>query len=493
MSNYQQTLEAIHSYVDYSRTRQIPYNANTYNLDRMRALCALLDNPQDRFPSLHIAGSKGKGSTAAMAASILQTAGHRTALFTSPHLHSFRERLRIDGELIGREQLVALWEEARPLVESLERPTTFEIITALAFLHFSRPPVDWAVLEVGLGGRLDATNIVHPCACAITSLSYEHTDLLGHTLSLIAFEKAGIIKPGVPVVVGPQAPEAMAVLETVAAESGVQLWRVGEGEDAHWRWAVREATPAGVRLDITGPEDAYEDLWVPLAGYHQAANAAVAVALLHTLDSVPTPATIRQGLARAYWPGRLESVSLQPHIVVDSAHNRHSAEQLQAALALFPNKRLILLFGASSDKDIHGMLEVLGPEAAVVIVTRSFHPRASDPSELADLARSVLPHTPVYVTANVPDALRLAGDLAGPNDLVLVTGSIFVVADVRESWNVLHPQAFPPDDWVHVAEPIGGDGQHARTSPAPSGTYAPVSAASHPSEGLSPLPPSHNP
>ncbi len=481
MSNYQQTLEAIHSYVDYSRTRQIPYNTSTYNLDRMRALCGLLDNPQDRFPSLHIAGSKGKGSTAAMTAAILQAAGYRTGLYTSPHLHSFRERLRINGTLISQDDLVSLWEEIRPLVESLHRTTTFEIITALAFLYFSRPPVDWAVLEVGLGGRLDATNVVHPRACAITPLSYEHTDLLGHTLSLIAFEKAGIIKPEVPVVVGPQAPEAMSVIESVAAETGVQLWRVDNSDEAHWRWIVHEATPTGVRFDIMGPTDVYKDLWVPLAGRHQAANAAVAVALLHALESAPPPAAVRQGLARAYWPGRLESISLQPHIVVDSAHNRHSAEQMQLALALFPYRRLILLFGASADKDIHGMLEVLGPEAATVIVTRSFHPRASDPNELGDLARSVLPDTPVHVTFGVPEALKLASDLAGPDDLVLVTGSIFVVADVRESWNALHPEAFPPDDWVHVAEPITGDGLHAHTGPG-----------GVPSADASPLPSSPN-
>ena len=456
MISYQETLRAIFAHVDYSRSRQTPYTASTYNLDRMRALCKRMGDPQDQFPSLHIAGSKGKGSTAAIVSAVLQEAGLRTGLYTSPHLHTLRERMRIDGEMIARERLSELWLQARPTVKALERTTTFEIITLLAFLHFAQEPVDWAVLEVGLGGRLDATNVIHPRACAITSLSYDHTDLLGHTLSLIAFEKAGIIKPDVPVVVGPQAPEAMVVIEDVAQETGAHLWRVDE-EQGDWRWRVREATRDGIRLDIFGPDVAYPDIWTPLAGFHQAANATVAVALIHTLRERGldiSDEAIRDGAARAYWPGRLETLAERPLLVVDSAHNRHSAERLAEALDLFSYRRLVLLFGASADKDIRGMLEVLGPRAAAIIVTRSFHPRAASPERLADLARVIVPDAPIYVAPDAAPALDLALSLVEDEDMILGTGSIFVVAALREAWNERHPEAFPEDDWVHFAEPI---------------------------------------
>lgn len=456
MSNYQQTLSDIFSHVDYSRTRQIPYNASTYNLDRMRLLCQLLDNPQDRFPSVHIAGSKGKGSTAAMTDAILRAADFKSGLYTSPHLHSFRERMRVNGQLVSQERLVELWEWLRPHAKALERTTTFEIITALAFMHFAEATVDWSVLEVGLGGRLDATNVVHPRACAITSLSYEHTDLLGHTLSLIAFEKAGIIKSGVPVVVGPQAPEAMSVIEDVAHQAGARLWRVGED----WRYQIKQSTEHGITLDINGPDIHWQDLHVPMVGDHQAANATVAVALVQTLrnDGVAISENdIRRGLTETYWPGRLERLNDEPLIVLDSAHNHHSAERLQSALSLFPHRRLILLFGASADKDIEGMLEVLAKDAAAIIVTRSFHPRAANVETLAELARSIAPATPVHLTDDALPAIRLAESLAEPGDMILVTGSIFVVAATRESWLKLHPHSFLPDDWVYQSEPIDGE------------------------------------
>lgn len=481
MTTYQQVIRAIFEHVDYSRTRQVPYNASTYNLDRMRALNARLGFPHRAYPSLHIAGSKGKGSTAAMTTAILQAAGYRTGLYTSPHLHSFRERIRIDGRLIPHERLVELWEILRPHVDAFDHTTTFEIITTLAFMHFADPPVDWAVLEVGLGGRLDATNIIEPRACAITTLTHEHTDLLGHTLSLIAFEKAGIIKPGVPVVVGPQVQEAMQVIEDVAEETGARLWRVGNPEEEtdiphpryDWTWRIREATMSGSRIDIVGPDWSLSDLYIPLAGYHQAANATVAVALLASLqpDEIHiSPDAIREGMANTYWPGRLEILSRLPFIVADSAHTRQSAERIRQSLALYPHRRLILLFGASADKDIRGMLEVLGVEAHEIIVTRSFHPRAADPHTLADLARDVVPGVPVHITEDALPALELAETLTRAGDMVLVTGSIFVVAAVRESLCRLQPDAFPAEDWVHHAEPIDGVFTPMLATPTHTGT-----------------------
>lgn len=458
MLAYQQTLEAIYRYVDYSRTRQVPYNASTYNLERMRELCRRLGHPENDYPTLHIAGSKGKGSTAAMVAAILQAAGYRTGLYTSPHLHSFRERIRINGELIPQERVVALWEQMRPEVEALPQTTAFEIITALAFLDFSQQRVDRAVIEVGLGGRLDATNVIRPAACAITSLSLEHTELLGSTLDRIAYEKAGIIKPGVPVVSATQAPEAAAVIAEVAARNAAPLWWVGENGD--WRFTVRAAGQHGLLLELYGPDVTYTDLWVPLVGRHQALNAGMAVAAVHALnDTRLTPEVVRRGLAQTSWPGRLERLPRRPGtamILVDGAHNRHSAEQVLAALPLFPHARLILLFGASADKDIAGMLEVLGPVSDAIVVTRSYHPRAADPHDLAALARTVAPTKPVFVAAEAATALQMALEQTTAADLILGIGSLFLVADVRSAWCALYPGAFPASDWVHAAEPFDG-------------------------------------
>ena len=451
---YARTLREIFAYVDYSRSRQHPYNAETYNLDRMRSLVALLGHPQNAFSSIHIAGSKGKGSTAAMVASILQAAGHRTGLYTSPHLHTFRERIRIDGALISRQRLIRLWQELKPVIANLPGVTTFEIITALAFMDFARPPVDWAVIEVGLGGRLDATNVIQPAACAITALSLEHTHLLGDTLTAIAAEKAGIIKPGVPVVTGPQPPEALEVLRRTAAAAEAPLIQAGRD----WRWRILELTPDGLRLDIFGPDSTIRDVWLPLTGAHQAINATVAVAVLDAMPGLTlTETAIRRGLRETFWPGRLERIARRPDILLDSAHNPDSAARLHQALDLYPHRRRILLFGASADKDITATLQLLGEDAEVIILTRSFHPRAAEPARLYEEARRLFPRKRLFLAADVAPGLELALSLAEEGDLILVTGSIFVVAAAREAWAHRHPQAFSPDDWVHAAEPIDGE------------------------------------
>jgi len=451
---YSRTLREIFEHVNYSRNRQKhSNNAEAYNLERMRELVRRMGDPQNQYPTLHIAGSKGKGSTSAMTAAILQEAGYHTGLYTSPHLHTFRERMRVDGQLIGHQQLADLWEMARPTVRELSRTPTFEIITLLAFMHFARMQVDWAVIEVGLGGRLDATNVIKPAACAITSLSLEHTDLLGNSITSIAYEKAGIIKPEIPVVTGPQPPAAMEVIQQAAAQTESPLIRVGQD----WRWQIREQSPQGLWLDIYGPESTITDVHVPLTGSHQAINTTIAVALVDSLRAQGTEIpseTIRAGLARTYWPGRLELLSQSPSIVLDSAHNSDSALRLQHALSIFPYRRLILLFGVSSDKDITGMLQILGQEADSIILTRSFHPRAADPAQLAQTAHQLFPHKQIIATEDAAPGLEQALALANEDDLILVTGSLFVVAAVREAWAARHPHLMLPEDWVHFAEPI---------------------------------------
>jgi dihydrofolate synthase / folylpolyglutamate synthase len=481
MGRYQDALDYIFSFVNYERQARYAYNAVTFSLQRMEELLERLGNPHHAFRSIHIAGTKGKGSTSVMVESVLRTAGYRTGLYTSPHLHTFRERIRLNGALMSKHDLVGLLERCRPAIEATPGVTAFEIMTALAFVYFAERAVDWAVLEVGLGGRLDATNVVHPAVSSITSLSYDHVELLGHTLSLIAWEKAGIIKPGVPIVSAPQAPEAMAVIQRVCADTGARLvvigedWNVeGNGGDLTGQiFTARHAASleSGPVPAATLP-NALSDLHIRLLGRHQLINATTAVAILWELSAqgVDTPEdALRKGLAQARWPGRFEVLSRDPGLVVDSAHNTDSAMKLRAALAEWfprpPRNRLALVFGASADKDIDGMLHAfLTPDPAnkmlpadKVIVTKSYHPRAADLAGLADHVRALSPNCPISVHDNLESALTEALAWAGSEDLICVTGSIFVVAQARRAWAQHHPEAFPPDDWVFQDESIGED------------------------------------
>lgn len=468
MGRYQDALDTIFSYVNYEKKVRYPYNAVTFDLGRIEHVLDLLGRPHDRFRCVHIAGTKGKGSTSVLVESVLRTAGFKTGLFTSPHLHTFRERIRLNGELMTKAQLVDLLERCRPAIDATPNITAFEIMTMLAFQFFAEQGVDWAVLEVGLGGRLDATNVVHPAVCAITSLSYDHMELLGHTLSLIAFEKAGIIKPGVPVVSAPQEPEAMAVIRRVCQDTGAPLIVVGQD----WVCDPDGRDLTGQYLRVTGPggQPVLSGLRIRLLGQHQRDNATTAIAMLHELRSQGVEIgdeALRRGLAAARWPGRFEVLHQRPALVVDSAHNADSARKLRAALAnYFPRparRRLAIIFGASADKDIEGMLRTfLAPESETgyppadkVIVTKSGHLRSAEPARLADLVRSLNATCPISVQPDVDGALIEAMVWAGPDDLICVTGSIFVVAQARRAWAARHPEAFSPDDWVFQDETAG--------------------------------------
>lgn len=468
MGRYQDALDTIFDYVNYEKKARYPYDAVTFDLSRMARVLERLGRPQDHFRCVHIAGTKGKGSTSAMVESVLRAAGYKTGLYTSPHLHTFRERIRLNGGLMSKAELVELLERCMPAIEATPDITAFEIMTALAFEFFARHEVDWAVLEVGLGGRLDATNIVNPAVCAITSLSYDHVELLGHTLSLIAFEKAGIIKPGVPVVSAPQEPEAMAVIQRVCADTGARLVNIGQD----WVYDPNGTELSGQTLTVHGPGGApvLRDLRIPLLGRHQRDNATTAIAILHELReqgvSISDQA-LQTGLASTRWPGRFELLQQHPVLVVDSAHNENSAQKLRAALAHYfprpPRRELAVIFGASADKDIAGMLKTfLEPEAVTgyrpadkIIVTRSGHPRSAEPAQLADLVRSVSASCPISVQPTLDSALNEALAWAGPDDLICITGSIFVVAQARRTWAARHPEAFAPGDWVFEDETAG--------------------------------------
>ena len=434
--NYTETIAYLHSLTDYEKTRIERYAPDTLDLLRVERLLAAVGNPHTLFPALHIAGTKGKGSTAALCESSLRAAGIRTGLYTSPHLHTFRERIQVNGQKIAREEVIALVEEVRPLIERTPGITTFEAITSIGFLHFARSGVDVAIVEVGLGGRLDATNVLTPDVSVITSLSLDHTYLLGNTLAEIAYEKAGIIKPGIPIVSAPQRAEAIKVLEAVSQEREAPLTEVGRDWDYDPGPADLDGQAFTARRITDGGSDLDGEYWMPLLGRHQLENGTSAIAALDILRQrgfrIPAEA-VHEGLRDIHWPGRLEILSREPLVVVDCAHNPYSAQMLRKALEeWFPDQRWVLIFGASADKDIAGMLQALLPISEYIIVTRSNHPRAASPIELADIVASA--GSGAEVNVNVRKSLQRGLAMMDPDNGLLMTGSIFLVADARGEW-----------------------------------------------------------
>jgi dihydrofolate synthase/folylpolyglutamate synthase len=447
-SAYQDTLNYLYSFVDYSLTRSFRYSPEKFDLNRMHEFVEHLGNPQETYPVIHVAGTKGKGSVSAMCASALQAEGYRVGLYTSPHLQDYAERIQVDGQPIPHEDLIDLVQEIKPYLDQGTRLTTFEITTALAFLYFARRDVSATVAEVGLGGRLDATNVVVPVVSVITSISYDHTDILGKTLKEIAGEKAGIIKPGVPVVVAPQKDEARLAIEAIAAERSAPLTQVGRdflfapishslASQSMLVWSSSEQGLIDAYIESGGDQE-WEPtrLNIPLLGYHQVENAATAYAALQVSRErglAISDEAVRIGLSRTSWPARFEVLSHHPLVVVDSAHNRDSALKLRLALDdYFPGKPVILVFGASEDKDIEGMFAELMPRVRQVIATQSYHPRAMETERLVKMAHRF--GRPVKVVATVEDALAEAVRLAENGAMVLVTGSIFVAAGARHTW-----------------------------------------------------------
>lgn len=322
--DYKDALEYLYSFVDFSMQKADTYSPERFKLERMQALVASMGDPQAAYPTIHVAGTKGKGSVCILCATALQEAGYKVGLYTSPHLDDYAERIQVDGQFIPHADLVEMVEVIKPFVAAIPELTTFEITTALVFMYFQRQKVDAAVIEVGLGGRLDATNVVHPVVSVITSISYDHTQLLGNTLTLIAGEKAGIIKPGIPVVTSPQQEEARQVIERVAHEHGCNFIQVGE--DIVFEVVSKSLAGQTIRVLSAGapPRDAL-DLSIPLLGAHQAANAATAYAVLEIINQSGLKVdhqAIIAGFSKAFWPGRFEIVQQNPPVVLDCAHNR---------------------------------------------------------------------------------------------------------------------------------------------------------------------------
>jgi len=446
---YQLALDYLYSYVDYSLTHSFKYSPEEFDLSRMQALLESLDNPHKDYKVLHVAGTKGKGSVSAMMASALHANGYKVGFYTSPHLQEYTERFQINGSEISKCEMAELVEELKPHVEKIQRLTTFEITTALAFLYFSRHKVDVAVIEVGLGGRLDATNLVDPLVSVITALSMDHMVVLGNTLAKIASEKAGIIKPGKPVVLSPQKYEALEVVAEIAKKNHSRLLLLGReyryAADSHSLdgqslliWSSKDQTLMDQYLE-NGECDEWKPLRleIPLLGYHQATNAATAYVALQAAREeglMITDDAIREGFKTVKWPARFEILHREPPVIIDSAHNRDSALKLRVAIDdYFDGLPVILVFGASADKDIDGMYAELLPRVERVITTESTHPRAKDAQQLAELARQC--GRPAQAVVPVEKALKTALDLAGNKKVILVAGSLFIAAAVRAVWN----------------------------------------------------------
>ncbi len=438
-NRYQQALDYIYSFIDYEREPG-PRTRTTYDLRRMDELLRRADNPHLKARSVHIAGSKGKGSVAAMVASVLTASGYTTGLFISPHLHLYNERIRVDGRLISNEELVALVDRLKPEVEAVNQKaaygqlTTFEVTTALGFSYFAQKGVDFQVIEVGLGGRLDATNVVQPEVCIITSISFDHMDVLGDTLTGIAAEKAGIIKPGCVVVSAPHPAEVDRVVEEACLNLQAELIRVGS--DVTWQGLGFE--PERQSLHVRGRLAGY-NLSIPLLGQHQLENAVTAVAALEVLAERGfniSAGGITDGLAKVNWEGRLQVLSRRPLVVVDGAHNTDSARRLRQSLEqYFEFDRAILIIGLSLDKDLPGIVSELVPLFSEVIVTRSIHPRAMATGPIvAEFGRRGIK---AGETDAISVALPLALGMAGDRDLICVTGSLFVAAGAIEQAGVI--------------------------------------------------------
>jgi dihydrofolate synthase/folylpolyglutamate synthase len=445
--------------INYERTAVVPYQERQLKLDRMRQLLTRLGQPDAGMKIIHVAGTKGKGSTSAMIAAMLTAAGYRTGVFSSPHLERIEERFAVDGQPCTADELVALVNRLRPIVEVMDAeagddgdptggPTYFDVTTAMALLHFVERQVDAAVLEVGLGGRLDSTNVCLPVVSVITSISFDHMKQLGNTLDAIAREKAGIIKPGIPVICGVTQSEPRAVVAEVAREHGCRLLQLGDDFRFHYTAPERRRQqhadtiePQGAidfTLGTSGRDMALRDLPISMRGPHQAANAAVALAtvaeLRHQGWCVSTDA-VRLGLSRARLAGRVEVVAGEPVVVLDTAHNPASARALVEALAELPRPaRQSLILSVSHDKDVCAIVEALAPHFDRFIVTQyQDNPRAVPAGVLASIVRQAIDNASVEVRVSPTprEAWFHVRQTAIPHERVCITGSFYLAAEMR--------------------------------------------------------------
>ncbi|WP_407306834.1 bifunctional folylpolyglutamate synthase/dihydrofolate synthase [Desulfosporosinus sp. SB140] len=425
--NYQASLDYLVSLTTFGMN---------FGLGRIQELLKRLGNPEKNLRVVHVGGTNGKGSTTVMIARILREAGYKVGVFTSPHLHDYRERMTINGQMIPKEKVVQMIAYVRPHLEDMvaqgfEHPTEFEVSTALALLYFAKEDVDYALIEVGLGGAIDSTNVVTPLISVITNVAMDHMDYLGPDVVSIAKVKAGIIKPQSLVVTAAQDPEVIQVLRDAAKAADVPLWLVGEDVSWESKWSGELEQ----EFDLVGLHSTYYKLRLHLIGFHQLRNAATAVTVCELLQSkygvtIPREA-VYAGLRNVEWPGRLELLSLKPKILLDGAHNVDGAQALAAAIPLYTRDRLILCLGMLADKEREKVVDMLVPLADEIIITRPNSPRAGDWRALGSLAEQ---HgKPVQCIEDPKEAAIYALNRVGEKDMLCVTGSIYMLADARQA------------------------------------------------------------
>jgi len=434
---YKSALSFLFSNTNYETSRRLRYNEDTFNLTRMSNLLKKLGNPHKKLVSVHVAGTKGKGSTCPMLSQMLISNGYKVGLYTSPHVLDLRERICINGHMISEAAMTRTVRKIAPFVSSMssDPPTFFEIMTALAFMHFVEEKVDLAIVETGLGGRLDSTNVLNPAVVGITSLSIDHTRQLGDSLSQIAKEKAGIFKQGVPAISVLQDAEAMKVLKKEASKAGASLRFAGKEIDFSYRFESSRTLGPHNRICLTTPTSRFEHVPVPVLGEHQAINCGLALSLLDTLKNCGFKIDDEQaaeGLAKTTLPGRMEMIHHDPRILVDAAHNAASIRALiQATGQHIPYDSMIVIFGCCEDKDIKGMLHELRYGADKVIFTRVNSPRSAMPSELAQIYTEDCGKM-CQTAANLQEALRIAKPAITTGDLICITGSFYLVGEAKE-------------------------------------------------------------
>jgi dihydrofolate synthase / folylpolyglutamate synthase len=432
VKTYSQALDYIYSFVDYSLTKNLRYSPEKFNLGRMEKFLELLGNPQRDYKVIHVAGTKGKGSTCAMLASILSQNGFITGLYTSPHMNEFTERVRIDNKQISKKEIVEYINYLAPIIIKVSELTTFEIITGLAFKYFADKKVDFAVIEVGMGGRFDATNTVTPEVSVITPISFDHTKVLGKTLKKIAFEKAGIIKNNIPVIVSKQKASPLEEIKRIAKERQARLIYAPD---------IFKAVQTSYSLENQSfkiKENGKEilDITIPLLGDHQIENAITAFACIKELRRQGTPVSdnsIIAGFLKVKWPGRFEIINQKPMVIIDGAHNLDSFNKITLTLKkYFPEKKVILIFGASEDKEISAMLKAIQSTVKTLIITRSDHPRALEVEKIAEIAKKI--GLEWKIKEDIKNAIGEALVLTSESTVILATGSIFIEGAVKETF-----------------------------------------------------------
>jgi len=443
--SYKEALKYLYERTDYEKEKRLRYNITTFNLARMEKLLSLVGNPHKKIPTVHIAGTKGKGSTATMLARMLEANDYTVGLYTSPHVVHLHERIVVNSKMIRESEMLGLLNRIYAAVEKIaktEQVSFFEIMTALAFMHFADVDVDIAVIETGLGGRLDSTNVIRPEVVGITSLSIDHQYQLGETIGSIAREKAGIFKRGVPIVTVEQDPEALRVLKSCASAVKAPLSVTGSDIDFSQRFETSREHGPHTRICLTTPTSKFEHLRVPLYGKHQAINCGLALAMLDKLKSSGyeiDDEKATEGLNNVSLTGRMEMICDDPRIMIDGAHNAASIRALIHAIGQnIPYDSMVMIFGCNSDKDVKGMLNELRYGADKVIFTRSISPKAMSPEDLAEMYTELCGK--MYQTAiTLGEALQLANSAVDREDLICITGSFYLIGQAKMRFQPTQP------------------------------------------------------